>query len=50
MNSAAGDVKTPTPHAAATSAETQSERATETQTDFEENETGFFKALEKMGN
>ncbi|PYS78781.1 MAG: hypothetical protein DMF66_05085, partial [Acidobacteria bacterium] len=46
-NSAAGDASTPTPHAAAISAETPSDSATEAETDLKENETGLFKAFEK---
>jgi hypothetical protein len=45
MKSAAGEARTPTPHAPATSAETHSDSATEKETDFKENETGLFKAL-----
>jgi hypothetical protein len=47
MKSAAGDARTPTPHAAATSAETPSDIETETSADFKENETGLFKAFER---
>src|SRR5579885_434341 len=47
MNSAAGDARTPRPHAAATSAETPSDIETETRADFGENETGLFKAFER---
>ena len=45
MKSAAGDARTPTPHAAATSAETASDSDTETKIDLRENENGLFKAF-----
>jgi hypothetical protein len=47
MKSAAGDARTPKPHAAETRADTQSDSATETKADLKEKETGFFKAFLK---
>jgi hypothetical protein len=45
MKSAAGDARSPTPHAPATSADTPSDNAAEKKDDLKENETGLFKAL-----
>jgi hypothetical protein len=47
IKSAAGEARSLKPHAAATSAETPSDSATEKETDLKENETGLFKAFQE---
>jgi hypothetical protein len=45
MKSASGDLSRWTPHAPATSADTPSDSASDTETDLSENETGLFNAF-----